>query len=82
MVSTEQAKPFEENPIFISALYATEAFYSLEWGAGVKLSLFKHSPKIEKTGVYVSNKHWDKVIHSLSLGFSITKKEDSRGKKA
>lgn len=26
---------------------------------------------MEKTGVYVSNKHGDSMIHSLSLGFSM-----------
>lgn len=39
---------------------------------------------MEKTGVYVSNKHRDSMIHSLSLGFSIgikkkEKKKDFRG---
>ena len=81
MVSTELAKPFKESPTFISVLYATEAFVSLEWGASLKVSLLKHSPEMGKTGVYVSNKHRDKVIRSLSLDFSITKKEDSRKKK-
>lgn len=82
MVSTEQARLLGENRSFISVLYATEDFYSLKWGPGLKVSLLKHSPKMEKTGVYVSDKHWDKVIHSLSLGFGITEREDSRGKKA
>lgn len=30
---------------------------------------------MEKTGVYVSNKHRDSIIHSLILGFSIAIKE-------
>lgn len=36
-----------------------------------------------KTGVYVSNKHRDSIIHSLILGFSIAikKRRTSWGKK-
>lgn len=40
---------------------------------------------MEKTGVYVSNKHRDSMIHSLSLGFSMAiffkKRKDFRGKR-
>lgn len=40
---------------------------------------------MEKTGVYVSNKHGDSMIHSLSLGFSMAifffkKRKNFRGK--
>ena len=57
MVSTEQAKPFEERSLLSLVLYMLWlAFYSLEWWVGIKISLLKHISKMEKTGVYGSHK--------------------------
>lgn len=81
MVSTEQAKPFEEKPTVISALYAVDwSFIHVSEGLAQRfpcLSIFLRW----KRQVFMYQINRDRVIHSLSFGFSMTKKEDSNKKR-